>query len=230
MKEMGSINCQYCRRVACLELCSRGRHSHRTPKDGCSLTLCSEGALIGRLPGTLLFHFQFLQISTRGSHTLLNSRITWGVEKNPGSPSRTPDWINENFWRIYSFKNSSMRWMCSQVWKSLITPCVPFSEVIWVGLCCSLKTRIHYFPQSLWGALMLPWCSRGKGRVYDGFLTDQLSYSLSGKISCTLPDILNSEVAKLPANFMSCLNSSLHENENYVKQNLVFCSFLLVLL
>lgn len=37
-----------------------------------------------------------------------------------------------------------------------------------------------------------------------------------------MPDTLNNEVVKLLANFMSCLKSSLHENENYVKQNLVF--------
>lgn len=37
-----------------------------------------------------------------------------------------------------------------------------------------------------------------------------------------MPDALNNEVVKLLANFMSGWNSSLHENENYVKQNLVF--------
>lgn len=55
-----------------------------------------------------------------------------------------------------SFRNTQVRWMCSQVWKSLTTPRAPFSEVTWVRLSCSQETCVFYSSQSIGGHLTIP--------------------------------------------------------------------------
>lgn len=102
-----------------------------------------------------------------------------------------------------------------------------FPELIWVSFCCDQKIYVQHFSQSLEGLCHFPGVLGIGCGQWLSFRWPAVIILILKIISCTLPHTLNCEVVQLLANVMSCLSSSLHENENYVKQS-CFCSSVLL--